>query len=139
MDKRLLAAAAAAVTLMLCAPAAAQRNSLRLFRGNEGNLPLLVAGEAAFTLDSHRLFVGDGTTNWGFWPKTALDTFYNSAYAALGHTHAASAIASGNLNIERMPAAGMTTVITVRNAGGAADCTITVTNGLITGTTCSHT
>jgi len=33
---------------------------------------------------------------------------------------------------------GMSTVITVRDAGGAADCTITVANGVVTATTCSH-
>ena len=36
-------------------------------------------------------------------------------------------------------AAGMTTVVTVRNSGGAADCTETFTAGILTATTCSHT
>jgi hypothetical protein len=35
--------------------------------------------------------------------------------------------------------AGLTTVITVRDSGGAGDCTITVTGGIVTATTCSHT
>jgi len=34
---------------------------------------------------------------------------------------------------------GMTTVVTVRNAGGSADCTMTYTGGILTATTCSHT
>ena len=34
--------------------------------------------------------------------------------------------------------AGMTTVVTVRNSGGSADCTISITGGLVTATTCSH-
>jgi hypothetical protein len=35
--------------------------------------------------------------------------------------------------------AGLTTVVTVRDAGGTADCTMTYTGGLLTATTCSHT
>jgi hypothetical protein len=35
--------------------------------------------------------------------------------------------------------AGMTTVVTVRNAGGTADCTMTFTGGILTATTCNHT
>lgn len=34
---------------------------------------------------------------------------------------------------------GMTTVVTVRDSGGAADCTMTFTGGILTATTCSHT
>lgn len=34
---------------------------------------------------------------------------------------------------------GLTSVITVRDSGGTANCTITVTGGIITATTCSHT
>lgn len=34
---------------------------------------------------------------------------------------------------------GITTTITVRNAGGAGDCAMTFTGGILTATTCSHT
>jgi hypothetical protein len=37
--------------------------TILLKRGEEANLPTLAAGEPAFTTDSHKLFVGDGSTN----------------------------------------------------------------------------
>ena len=35
--------------------------------------------------------------------------------------------------------AGLTTVVTVRDSGGSANCTMTYTGGILTATTCSHT
>ncbi len=37
--------------------------TLKLSRGNEADLPTLAAGEPAFTLDTFKLFIGDGATN----------------------------------------------------------------------------
>ena len=136
MERVFLVAATAAIALLLCAPAEAQRQSFQLFRGNEADLPALVAGEPAFTLDTKKLWIGDATTNWSFWPKVQLD----AVYSALGHTHAASEIVSGNLDSARMPADGMTTVVTIHHGlNDTTDCTVTFTNGRVTATTCSHT
>lgn len=74
MRKYILAAALAAVLMAVCADA--QRTHFQLFRGDEAAMPSLVAGEPGFALDTHRLFVGDGTTNYAFWPKVALDSVY---------------------------------------------------------------
>lgn len=38
-------------------------NKIQLRRGNAANLPTLDAGEPAFTLDTRRLYVGDGSSN----------------------------------------------------------------------------
>lgn len=38
-------------------------NKIQLRRGLEANLPTLDAGEPAFTTDSYKLFIGDGSTN----------------------------------------------------------------------------
>ena len=38
-------------------------NIIKIKRGTEANLPTLEAGEEAFTTDTYKLFVGDGTTN----------------------------------------------------------------------------
>lgn len=38
-------------------------NVIKFKRGTEGTLPTLEAGEPAFTTDTHKLYVGDGTTN----------------------------------------------------------------------------
>lgn len=44
---------------------------IQLMRGNKVNLPILSQGEAAFTLDSKELFIGDGTANYNMTPTTA--------------------------------------------------------------------
>jgi len=38
-------------------------NIIKIKRGTEANIPTLEAGELAFTTDTHKLFVGDGTNN----------------------------------------------------------------------------
>lgn len=38
-------------------------NSLKIYRGTEGTLTTLNQAELGFTIDSHKLFIGDGTTN----------------------------------------------------------------------------
>lgn len=40
------------------------RSALQVFRGNEADMPLLLAGEFGFALDTKRVFIGDGTVNW---------------------------------------------------------------------------
>lgn len=58
-------------------------------------------------------------------PSTVFAVSPSGAVTASGYTAGASA--------------GMTTVVTVRDSGGAADCTMTFTGGILTATTCSHT
>jgi len=41
-----------------------QITKILLLRGSLANMPLLSRGEAYFALDEHRLYVGDGLTNW---------------------------------------------------------------------------
>ena len=52
--------------------------TIQLRRGNEANLPTLNAGEPAFTLDSHKCFIGDGTSNYEIVTEnsTVLDARY---------------------------------------------------------------
>jgi len=38
-------------------------NIIKIKRGTEANVPVLEAGEEAFTTDTYKLFIGDGTTN----------------------------------------------------------------------------
>jgi len=38
-------------------------NIIKIKRGTEANIPVLEAGELAFTTDTYKLFVGDGTNN----------------------------------------------------------------------------
>lgn len=52
------------LALLMAGSATAQQETLPLRRVKQPNLPTLSAGEAAFTVDTHRLYVGDGTANW---------------------------------------------------------------------------
>jgi hypothetical protein len=114
MKRILLVTAAAVVMLMACASVEGQRQPLQLFRGNEVNLPLLYAGEPAFSLDTKKLWLGDGATNWCFWPKGYLDTFYDASYAAIVHTHVKAAIS----DLETVSATPM--IGAIAKAGGNA-------------------
>ena len=73
------------------------------------------------------------TSNTAVIGSNALTDAYFGSVAPTATVHAAAYTAgSGNT-------AGMTTVVTVRNSGGLADCTMTYTGGILTATTCSHT
>lgn len=88
------------------------RNSLQILRGAEIDQPLLVVGEPGFAIDAHRLLIGDGAVNWSFWSKAELDSFYNAAFAAIGHTH----LKAGITDFEAVSATPA--VNTIPKAGG---------------------
>lgn len=56
-------------------------NKIQLRRGVKANLPVLSAGEPAFTTDTKQLFIGDGTTNTEYAKKSDIPTSLKSPNA----------------------------------------------------------
>ncbi|MBI4916884.1 MAG: hypothetical protein HY825_13635 [Acidobacteria bacterium] len=107
-----------------------------LIRGISGNASptaamLTLRGEKKSGTGSGAIAVGEKVLEIDNYGTNPVTIYGSGALTATGAVTGASFTAG--------VAAGITTVITVRDSGGAADCTITVTGGIITATTCSHT
>lgn len=92
-------------------------------RGTEAGIPTLSAGEPAFTTDTYKLFVGDGTTNHEIAGGLVIGTDVQAWAATLDTLAAVTPVADG------------TYTVGARLTPGGTDGTITTVGGLITAIT----
>lgn len=71
-------------------------NTLQIKRGAEANIPTLATGEPAFSTDTYRAFIGDGTTNRGLLTYNEFAT-QSIVAAVTASTPASVTINEGNL------------------------------------------
>jgi hypothetical protein len=64
----------------------AEHLSIQILRGNLAAMPILLAGQPCFALDTHQLFVGDGVFNWPIGAPKISDGNYGDITVASGGT-----------------------------------------------------